>query len=345
MNIRSSKKATDIGISTATFVKAVLIILGLWFLWFIRDIVAIFLIALLLAVIVTPYTDWLAKHRVPRSIAVLFLYLVLGAILSIVVGLMIPIVIEKSIELVQSIGQSHNSLLGTMGEYLGFTADQSMQQNFLQTLQSMEQTLSSSAGSLFTTVKGVFGGIAGLFLVLVLAFYMVVQEEQAKKYFFNLTPPEYQPYLNNLLKKIQLKIGAWLRGQIILGLIVGTAVFIGLTIFGVKYALLLAIIAGLFEIIPYVGPIVSLVPAVIVGFAQSPVIGIVVLVLYLVIQQLENNILVPKIMQKVTGLNPLVSIAALLIGLKVGGLVGAILAIPVATLTVVVLEDLFNEMK
>jgi len=101
----------------------------------------------------------------------------------------------------------------------------------------------------------------------------------------------------------------------------------------------------LFEIIPYVGPIVSLVPAVIVGFAQSPVIGIVVLVLYLVIQQLENNILVPKIMQKVTGLNPLVSIAALLIGLKVGGLVGAILAIPVATLTVVVLEDLFNEMK
>ena len=102
-------------------------------------------------------------------------------------------------------------------------------------------------------------------------------------------------------------------------------------------------IAAIFEIIPYVGPVFSLIPAVIIGFAQSPMTGVGVIGLYLIIQQIENNLLVPKIMQKVTGLNPVVSIAALLVGIKVGGVVGAILAIPLATMIVVAIEDVFKE--
>jgi predicted PurR-regulated permease PerM len=185
--------------------------------------------------------------------------------------------------------------------------------------------------------------VAALFIVLVLTFYMVVEEKKARSYFRNLAPAEYQPYIEHLLQKIQEKIGAWLQGQILLGLIVGCLVFFGLSLLQVKYALLLAIMAGLLEVIPYVGPIVSVIPAAIIAFAQAPVLGIFVLALYIVIQQLENHILVPKIMQKVTGLNPIISIAALLIGMKVGGLAGAILAIPLATLCVVVLEDLFHD--
>ena len=117
---------------------------------------------------------------------------------------------------------------------------------------------------------------------------------------------------------------------------------VGLLALGVKYALLLAVIAGLLEIVPYIGPTLSLITAAIVGFAHSPVIGFAVIALYLVIQQLENNLLVPKIMQKVTGLNPIVSIVALLVGVKVGGLIGAVLSIPVATMGAVILEDLFR---
>ncbi len=145
------------------------------------------------------------------------------------------------------------------------------------------------------------------------------------------------------MKKMSKKMGEWLRGQLILGLIVALAVYVGLTFLGVKYALVLALMAGVLEVIPYVGPIISLVPALFIGFAQSPVIGVLVVVLYVVIQQVENHILVPKVMQKVTGLNPIISILALLVGLKAGGLAGAILAIPLAMMGVVILEDLFRD--
>jgi predicted PurR-regulated permease PerM len=171
---------------------------------------------------------------------------------------------------------------------------------------------------------------------------MVVEEDTARKYFRNIAPLEYQPYLAQLFSRMQKRIGAWLRGQIILGLLVGTAVYIGLSLLGVKYALLLAIIAAFLEVVPYVGPVLSLIPAAIIGFAQSPVTGLLVVGVYFIVQQLENNLFVPKVMQKVTGLNPVVSIIALMVGIKFGGLIGAILSIPVATMIAVVLEDLFS---
>jgi predicted PurR-regulated permease PerM len=107
---------------------------------------------------------------------------------------------------------------------------------------------------------------------------------------------------------------------------------------------LLALLAGVLEVVPYVGPVISLVPALVIGFAQSPIIGVAVVLLYVLVQQIENHVLVPKIMQSVTGLNPIISILALLIGIKVAGLVGAIFSIPLAMIGVVILEDLFGDM-
>ena len=206
-----------------------------------------------------------------------------------------------------------------------------------------QETFADSFASVFSTVKGFFGGLAALFIILVLAFYMVVEQEKVRNYFKSLAPIEYQPYMAHLMKKMSLKMGEWLRGQIILGVIVGVAAYIGLSLLGVPYALLLALIAGVLEVVPYVGPILSLVPAVIIGLAQSPMIGLGVVALYLGIQQVENHVLVPKIMQKVTGLNPIISILAILIGLKAAGLVGIIFSIPLAMMGVVILEDLFGE--
>jgi predicted PurR-regulated permease PerM len=123
--------------------------------------------------------------------------------------------------------------------------------------------------------------------------------------------------------------------------VIGAAVYIGLLILGVPYALLLGLIAGLLEIIPYAGPILSSVPILIIAFSVSPIKGFASLVLIIAIQQIENNILVPKIMQKATGLNPIISIVAMLVGVKFGGLVGALLAIPVATMLSVAVEELF----
>lgn len=333
----------SVSISTSTFIKAVLIVLGLWFLWFIRDIVAIFVASILLAALIEPFASWFAARRIPRGLAVLIVYTCLLSLTAIFVILFVPIVSEQGSQLVTNFSNSYRQAMQSIGQVRQFSVDYGFADNLQNSLTALQSGVADSFGSFFSTVWGVVGGVAATFIVLVLSFYMVVEEERMRKYFRSLAPIEYQPYVAHLMKKMSRKMGEWLRGQIILGLIVGVAVYFGLTVLGVKYALVLALIAGVLEVIPYVGPIISLVPALIVGFSQSPIVGLAVIILYIVIQQFENHVLVPKVMQKVTGLNPIISILALLVGLKAGGLAGAILAIPLAMMGVVILEDLFRD--
>jgi len=332
----------SVSISTSTFIKAVLIVLGLWFLWFVRDIVAIFIASLLLAALIEPFASWFAERRIPRGLAVLIVYTFLLSLSAIFILLFVPIVTQQSAQLFENSSTYYTQISESLAHIAPFSGDSEVVNEFLSSF-TMSQGGAGTFGTAFSTVKGVVGGVLATFIVLVLAFYMVVEEESMRKYFRNLAPIEYQPYVVHLMKKMSRKMGQWLRGQLILGLVVGLAVYIGLSFLGVKYALLLALIAGVLEVIPYVGPIISLIPALIIGFAQAPVIGGAVILLYLVVQQLENNVLVPKIMQTVTGLNPIISIIALLVGLKAGGFAGAILAIPLAMMGVVILEDLFRD--
>ena len=163
-----------------------------------------------------------------------------------------------------------------------------------------------------------------------------------KKVVWSIAPPKYQMYIMGLINRMQQKIGLWLRGQLILSLIIFFLTFIGLSILGVKYALVLALIAGMTEFVPYLGPIFASIPAIFLAFTQSPMLGLFVAILYYIIQLTENNIIVPKLMQKVVGLNPIVSIAVLLIGFEVAGIAGAVLSIPVATAVNVFLTDILE---
>ncbi|HPW44524.1 MAG TPA: AI-2E family transporter, partial [bacterium] len=187
-----------------------------------------------------------------------------------------------------------------------------------------------------------FNGLFSVFLIMVLTFYMVVEENAIKKIVWSLTPARHQAYAIDLVGRMQLQIGYWLRGQLILCLAIFLLTYLGLSILGVKYALLLALVAGLTEAIPYLGPILGGVPAVLLAMTQSPRLALVVIVMYLIIQQLENNILVPQIMKRAANVNPITSIIVLLVGYKIGGVAGAVIAIPVATAVSVGLKDLFN---
>lgn len=333
----------SVSISTATFVKAVLIVLGLWFLWFIRDIIGIFIAALLLAALIEPFASWFEKHRIPRALAVLIVYVFLITLTSIFILLFVPVITQQGTQLLNNFSSYYTQATDSLGNVRQVFLDYGFSDNVASYFSTIKTSINDSFGDLFTTVKGVVGGVAATFIVFVLAFYMIVEDDKMRSYFRSLTPVEYQPYLSHVTKKMQKKMGDWLRGQIILGIIVGLAVYVGLLFLGVRYAFLLALVAGVLEIIPYVGPIISLFPALIIGFSQSPLVGFSVAVLYLLVQQIENNVLVPKIMQKVTGLNPIISILALLVGLKAGGMVGAILAIPLAMMGLVILEDLFRD--
>ncbi|MDO8617948.1 MAG: AI-2E family transporter [Candidatus Uhrbacteria bacterium] len=320
-----------ISISTGTIVKTIGIFVALGGLWLIRDIVLYVFIAILLAGVIYPFARWAAAHHFPKGLAVLIFYLLFFGLIGLILTLLIPIIVTESKNLVSTFGGSASWINDASNVLKEFSDRHGFSQNLRSSLDNLSATAPKTLGSLFGIVTSVFGGIAGFIIVLVLSFYLIVEDEAVRKLFLNIVPLRYHEFAVQAGWSIIDKLGSWLRGQLVLGLIIGTLYFIGFSLIGVPYALLLAILGGLLEFIPYVGPFIAAVPAIYLALSDSPLKAVVVLILIVIIQQLENNVIVPKVMQKVVGLNPIVSIVAFMIGAKLFGVVGAIFAIPVAT--------------
>ena len=335
-------KEQTINISTSTIVKILIFFLVISFLYLIKEVLLIIFVALVLASAFDPWVDWFQKRRIPRSLSILIIYIVLFAVITFAFVLIVPPISKEVTQLSENFPLYYEKIAnGIQSFQLSGNLDaQAQLQKGLNSLgENLPGTLSNVVGTLFD----IFGGIFSVLLVLVLTFYFTVQEGAMKGFLQSVTPIKAQPYLMRLYSRIQVKLGQWLRGQLILSVVIFTLTFIGLTILGVPYALILAFIAGLFEIVPMIGPWMSAIPAVFFGFLQSPLMGISVVILYIVIQELENHLIVPKVMSKAVGLNPLVVIIAILVGMKLGGIVGALLAVPVATALSVFLKDLMDK--
>ncbi len=340
-----SKRPININISTMTILKAILIILALYFLYLVKDILVILFVSLILASALDPWVDWMQKRKIPRGLGIVLIYFILLIIIGSTLYLIIPPIVSQVKELSENFPHYLEKIISGFSALKEYTNQQGILNSLKDNLGIFSANLERAASGIFSTVSGIFGNIFSFFLVLVITFYMVVEENAMKKIVWSIAPSEYQPYIMQLVNRMQGKIGLWLRGQLILSLIIFILTFLGLTILGVNYALVLALIAGLTEFIPYLGPILASIPAIFLAFTQSPMLALFVLILYYIIQLVENNIIVPKLMQKVVGLNPIISIMVLLVGFKVAGIVGAILAIPVATAANVFLKDLFEGRK
>jgi len=334
-------KNITINISTLTILKILLIFLILTFLYLIREVVALIFVSLILASALDPWVDWLYKKKIPRGFSILAIYLVIFSVIGLAIYLVIPPVANEIKDISQNFPVYYEKVVQAyerfkdIGDFRGSTQVQ-------ETLGTIGNNVAEAAGSLVNSVFNIFGGIVSFFLILVITFYFTVQEEGLKRFFRSITPTKHQPYVSQLIVRMQRRMGLWLRGQLILSLVIFVLVFTGLTILGVKYALLLAFLAGVLEIIPFLGPTLSAIPAIFLTLSHSPLKALFVAILYFVIQQLENQIIVPKIMGKSVDLNPLIVIIVILMGVKLGGFVGALLAVPVATAISVFLKDVFQ---
>jgi predicted PurR-regulated permease PerM len=335
-------KPININITTLAVVKIILIFLLLYFLFLIKDILALLFISLILASAIDPSVDWMQQKRIPRAVGVLAIYLVLLIVVGSVIYLIIPPISEQIGNISERFPQYLEKVTTGYSFLKQYSSDHGFLNNIKGLLGNTSSNLQNAVGGVFTTISGVFGGIVSFFLVLVLTFYMVVEENALKKLVWSIAPPKQQPYIMNLINRMQKKIGLWLRGQLILSLIIFLMAYAGLLILRVDNALVLALIAGITEFIPYLGPIIGMLPAIFLAFTQSPILALFVFILYYVIQQFEGNFIVPKVMQKAVGLHPIVSISVLLIGLNLAGVVGALLSIPVATAVSVFVNDLFE---
>ena len=326
-----------INISTSTIFRVILILLGLVFLFVIRDIVLILFISIIIAAAVNEPVSWMQRKRVPRLLGVVFLYLLLFLILAGLTTLILPPLAQQVRDLggnfPELVSKTGIALEEWWGEYQGADQLKNIFGNF-------SDKISQLAQNVFSGIVNLFGGIFSALVILVISFYLSLKENGMKKFVLSFTPSEHQHYVSGLIDRIYVKIGGWLRGQLLLMLIIGILTYIGLLILGVEYALVLAILAGVLEIIPYLGPALWAIPAFILAFLKSPILAVWVLVLYVVIQQLENYVVAPQVMKKTVGLNPITIIIVMMIGIKLAGILGIILSVPLAAAVHEVWADL-----
>jgi predicted PurR-regulated permease PerM len=205
----------------------------------------------------------------------------------------------------------------------------------------LQQQISGFTDNAFSYGLLILTNIVTFISIAVLTFYLLLERDRLDQLFTQFTPGQ-RSRVERVIRKIEDKLGAWLRGQIILSLIIAVLAYIALFALGVPYALPLAIVAGLFEVVPVIGPIISSVPAIFIAYLTSPVTALLTAIAFFVIQQAENHVVVPQVMKKAVGLNPLVVILAVAIGGKLLGIVGALLAVPIAVVIEIVSQDLLN---
>ncbi len=340
MSLPSERK---IIIDVWTILKVISILAAIWLLYVIRDILALIFAAVFLAALMHPAARFFARYKIPKGVTVVSIYLFLFGITALIVILLLPVVLEETSSLLDYFGFSWQTLGDIKLSVSRLSSEFGLTENIKQLMTTSQ--LAKAAGGFFSTVSSIFGGLVGLILVLVMAFYAVVEEQEAYDVFKNIVPKKYQEVWIVILKRVEEKISRWLIGQIFLGLIIGILYYVSLSVIGVKSALVLSIFGGFMEFIPYIGPILVSIPVMIVAFSQSPLTAVFALIVLIGIQQIENHLIVPKVMQKAVGLNPLISIIVLLLGAKLFGIVGMLLAIPVATAAYVVFIELYRYNK
>ncbi|MEK9200970.1 MAG: AI-2E family transporter, partial [Patescibacteria group bacterium] len=302
-------------ISHKTIVFITVFVASLWFLFQIRDILFLLFISFILMAALNPFVDRLEKLRVPRALGIVMIYLVLWGFLGGLIAGIIPGFVEQTTKLV-------NLLPSALSQVDFFNENQA------QFSEQIITRIGALPENILKVIVGLFGNILGLVTTLVVTFYLLLERKNLDKYFSIMLGEAHHPKATRAVNEIERRLGGWVRGELILMLIVGMLTYSGLIVLGIDIAIPLAILAGLLEIIPNIGPVVSAVPAVLIGLSVSPLTAAATAALYFLVQFLENNLLVPNVMKKAVGVNPLVSIIALMIGFKLAGPLGAILSIP-----------------
>ncbi len=317
----------------------------IWALYLVRNTLLLIYVAGLIAVGLSPLVTGLEQQRLtrrvrlPRWAAILSVYVVLFTAVALFVMLMAPPLAAQARE-----------LFNAAPDYVSRAQQWLIQQGIL----SKEITISEAVRQspvggtdAVTTVVGAIwgfvGGIFGIVTILIVAFYLLIDAENILRAVVRLFPRQERARVRDALRRAGEKVSAWMTGQLMLGAIIGTTAASGLSILGVPYFSVLALIAGIGELIPIVGPLLAAIPAVVVAFSVSPATALGVAVFFFLQQQVENHVLVPKVMSHQVGISPVLIILALLIGGSLLGLVGAILAVPTAAILQVLLQELLVE--
>jgi predicted PurR-regulated permease PerM len=305
-----------IEISHRTIVVAIITVLAFWIMVKIWDIILLFFISTIIMSALKPTVDSLERLKIPRSVAIAIVYAMLWLVIALIFAGIIPPLVEQTRKLVNLFPSALNNI-----QFLNLHQ------------QEISTQIISSIGSLpenvFRITTGIFSNVLNVITTIIVSFYLLLERKHLDQYLVDFMGAKTSPRISKVITLVESKLGSWVRGELLLMTAVGIATYFGLRLLGLETALPLAILAGMLEVVPNIGPTISAIPAVIVALLVHPLLAISTVALYILIQSLENNLLVPQIMRKTTGVNPLVSLFGLMVGFRLAGIAGAVLAIPI----------------
>ena len=322
----------------------------LWALYQVSDVLLLLYISGLFAVGFSPIVRLIERQRLlpvgtrrfPRWLAILVLYVFILSALVSVGMLIVPPIADQAQQLWEQKDQMFQRAQRFLHDY-GLVRGEYI------TLEQAVERAPEAAGevdiwsTVFGAVRGVLGGIVGFLTILIVTFYLLVDSRNLQQSFLRLFPARERPRVDAVTRTITVKVSAWLAGQAFLGAIIGVTSAIGLGVMGIPFFYVLALISAVGELIPVVGPILAAVPAVAVAATVSTQKAVLVVIFFLVQQQFENHVLVPKVMSRQLGVSPVTVIVALLIGGSLLGVVGALLAVPTAAILQVLISELLDQ--
>jgi len=323
-----------IEITYKSIIFTLALLIALWFVIQLKEIILLVFLSLIFVSALLKPVEWLSARKVPRIIAVILVYILVISLISSVIGILVPPLVSQTSEFISRLP----IIIATINDFILF--HEIPVEDLSSVITAQVQSL---AGNIISISTAIFSSIFVVITILVLSFYLLLEWKRFVKVATSPFSPKQERKITSTIAKVENGLGRWIRGQLTLSIVVGVLTYIGLTILQVPFALPLALIAGILEIIPIVGPIISAIPAILVALTIQPFLGLAVAALFFIIQQLENNFIVPMVMSKVVGLQPPVIIIALLIGAKLAGVGGAFLSIPILVTARIIAQELLSE--
>ncbi|MBI2910810.1 MAG: AI-2E family transporter [Chloroflexi bacterium] len=313
--------------------------LGLFLLFRVRDVLILIFLAWILAAALRPPVDRLGQ-RLPRALAIAIVYL---AVLSVFVGLsllVVPPLVREMVGLSAQLPLYLSQIQEGLGLVQGWFVEHGLVLDVSRSLSQAIDAMGRGLGSVLLVPLAAARLTISFFAVVVISFYWLLLRASILDWAMSFVPEASRGRARSMFEEAEGHMGAYVRGLVFLGLVVGALTLAGLTSLGVPFALALAVLAGVLELLPNIGPVISAVPAMVLALALSPLHALAVAGLYTAVQQLENYLLVPKVQEKAVGLNPLAILVAVLLGGTLAGIAGALLAVPVAALVNLLIKEL-----
>ncbi len=330
-------------VGTKVLLRTALLLLSAYVVYLIRDVVLLVLLSMLTAAALTPAIVKLEKWGLSRTAAVIISYATLLLSGLLLLAVFVPLFFAEIKEFLQNWPEYTKRLDTFMSGLETYAAGLGFEFSKDQFTQNIGGNITTWFSQIFSTTIDAFRGFIHFIGYFFLALYLSLEERGIEKFFLLLTPRHYHKQALSIARRMQMKVSQWLFGQMLLMIIAFVIYYIGLSLLHIPYALAIALFGGLMEILPYVGPVLAAIPAIIIGLLASPVLGVSALLFYIVAHQAEAHIIAPQVMKHSAGLNPVALIIAILVGLQLGGPIGIILAVPITMVLSVFVEDLFEK--